>query len=468
MRPAPTATVVSSSPATVSPPVRYTVPTIRADPDAVYRLATAYSELAEAVRVARGKVSHVVSDLATAWSGTGQRSIDGPLETFLANAGSLAAALDQAADELEAYARQLATAHHHHRFSLHKLLVIGAITAVSATAIVVTVGAAGVVEAAAATAAVSGATEAAGAATAADVAAAGGLDVALDGLGGLRPLLGFVLPHLVQVEWSTGGMAVYDELTAGRLNWRAIAETGATAFVASGVGAKVTAAAGESGWAPHAVQGTVWASAAAGDDELLDHRLDLSDIAESFVLAGGSTAARDTLRAHGLWVPESDYRREALLDLVGHRTGRITDAAIAHEVALLRQSTRELQRGEINLALHEGPGHTMDRHVAKTAGELLTRVRGGGPRIASTYWDETTAKAAIGETLRANATEVQRWEAAGSLGTLRLRLQTPYDVGFAINRGGRVTFVRQAIVVLRRDHAGVVVVTSYPLSRSRR
>jgi uncharacterized protein YukE len=450
------------TPAHTAAPVRYVVPKINGNADAVFALATAYRDLGEAVTTSHQRVAHVVGDLSSAWRGVGHRGIDAPVETFLRNATALAAALEQAAAELETYGHKLALAHHHHGFSLRKILTVTAIVAVSATAIIVTMGAAGVVEAAVATAAVDSATEAAGAAVVADTSAATGLDAVFEQLPYLRPLLGFVVPHLVDVEWSSGAMAVYDELTTGKLNWRAIAETGATAFLASSGAAKATKLFDAPEWSPHVIQGTAWATAAAGDDELIDHRVDPLDVAESFVLAGGGNVARDAMKAHGLWFPEPDYRRQALIALLG-KNGRITNADIAHELSLLRQPVRELQRGRIDLRLHEGPGHTIDRHISKSADELLTRVRTSRTRVASTYWDEAGARDAIQRTLRANNATVSRWIAAGSPNTLRLRLSVPYDIGFAINRRGTVSFVRQAMVVLRRDHAGIVLVTSYPL-----
>jgi hypothetical protein len=460
MRPA---TVDPTGGTTVAAPSRYVVPTINGDPAAAYRLAAAYREIADAVASSQHLVAHIMGNLSTAWRGAGHRGIDAPVEAFLHNAGLLARTLNEVAAELDAYGRQLSKAQHHHGFSLHKLLKVGAVVAVSATALVVTVGAAGVVEAAAATAAVSGATEAAGAAAMADVAAASEVDAALDGLDSLKPLLAFVVPHLVQVEWAAGAMATWDEMTIGRLRWHAIAETGAMAFVASAVAAKGVSMVGESGWAPHVVQGATWAGAATGDDELIGHRFDVLDVAESFVLAGGGTMARDALQEHGLWFPEPDYRRDALVALL-RRPGHITDPEIAHELALLRQPVLEIQRGHIDLRLNEGPGHTIDRHTAKTAAELLARVRTSRRiPIASTYWDEATAREAIQRTLSAHEGPIKRWVAAGCPKTLRLRLTSPYDVGFAVDRSGKVTFVRQATVVLRRDSAGVVLVTSYPL-----
>jgi uncharacterized protein YukE len=448
----------------VQAPARtYTVPKIPGDAAAVFRLADSYRELATAVTAARVRVGHVIADLSGAWHGVGHHAADAPVETFLHNAAALAAALDQAAAELDGYGHKLALAHHHHGWSLHKVLAVGAIVAVSTVAIVVTVGAASVVEAAAAGAAVDAATEAAGAAAVADTAAAGGLDSALEALASLRPLLAFVVPHLVDAEWSAGAMATYDEATTGHVQWRGVAETAATAFLAAGGAGKASALAGESTTASHLIQGTAWAGAAAGDDELIDHRLDPLDVGESFVLASGGTAARDALREHGLWFPAPDYQRQALLRVIS-RGGRLTDVDLAHAAALLRPTPAELRGGEVNLRLHEGPGHTIGRHIGKSPDELLARLRSDRRvGVASTYWDSATARDTVSASLRRNSTAVDHWLATGSHDTLRLRVRMPYDLGFAVDRRGTVRFARQAVVVLRHDQSGIVLVTSYPV-----
>lgn len=466
---------MSPTPPPLVAPRRYVVPKVDGDPAAAYRLAEAYRDLADAVVAAQELTTRVIADLAPVWRGVGHRAIERPVEEFARNATGTARRLREIADALEAYGHHLAKAHHHHGFSLHKLLVVGAVVAVSAAAIVVTVGAAGVVEAAAASAAVGGAVEAAGAATAADVATANGIGAAVDGLAFVRPLLAFVVPNLLQVEWASGSLAVWDELAVGRLKWKGIAETGGVAFVAGAAAGRASELLDSATWsaalpgrvqaaAPHLVEGGVWAGGAAADDEVLEHRLDPVDISETFVIGGAGTLARDELRERGLWPETPDYRREALVGLA-HQPGRIVDPAIAHELAVLRQSATELERGDIDLRLNEGPGHTIDRHISKSAGQLLTRVRTSRIGVASTYWDETTAGDAIGRTLTTHQDLVRRWIATGSPGTLRLRLTVPYDVGFAIDGRGRVRFIRQAMVVLRRDSAGIVLVTSYPLGR---
>jgi hypothetical protein len=451
---------------TTSPPgaTTYTVPKVSGDAEAAFRLARGYEELAASVTRSRVRVGLVLGQLSGSWRGPGHDSLHEPAESFLRNAALLARTLDEAAAAFHAYGQHLVKAHEHHRWSMHKLLAVGAVVAVSATAIVVTVGAAGAVEAAAATAAVSGASEAVDSAVLADAVAGASLDATIDALPTLRALSAFVLPHLVQSEWAMGSMAAYQAGTTGRLQWRGLAETGGLAFIASGAATKGTELVGESAWLPHLVEGSTWAGAAAADDELLEHRLDLTDVAESFVLAGGATKGREVLRAQGLWPEPPDYRRDALVGLL-HRAGSVTDPDIAHELALLRQPVRDLQRGEIDLRLHEGPGHTIARHVGKSSGELSARLRTDRIPRASTYWDERGARDAVQQTLAAHRPQIARWVAAGCPATLRLRLHSAYDVGFAIDRRGRVSLVRHALVVLRRDQAGVVLVTSYPVIR---
>lgn len=443
-------------------PLRCVVPKVSGDAAAAQRLSVDYSLLADVVYAARQQVAVILEALSAAWSGPSAQAIEQPIEKFLGNAAALTRALDEAASAYSEYSRRLEAAHAAHRWSMHKILKIGAVAAVSATAVVVTVGAAGAVEAAAAGAAVSGASEAAEAGLLADTMAAAAVDSVLDALPSLRPLLSFVLPHLLQAEWVAGAMATWDEATTGKLRWRALGETAALAVVASGTAAGGRNLVSGSRWAPHVVEGAAWGGSAAAGDELIDHRLSVADISETFVLAGGSTAGRDALRAHGMWPEPPDYRREALVSLL-RRPGLVTDRDIAHELAVLRQPVRELERGAVDLRLHEGPGHTIARHVGKTSVELRTRIRTDRIPRASTYWDDRGAREAIEATLTANRDAIRRWSAADYPDTLRLRLSSPYDLGMVVDRRGMVRFVRQAVVVLRHDGNGVVMVTSYPI-----
>jgi uncharacterized protein YukE len=441
---------------------RYVVPKVSGDAGAAFHLAVAYQDLADDVQAAHDRVAAIIGDLSGSWRGLAHQAIEGPVEAFLRNSATLVRALDQAADLFNTYGTHLEKAHEHHGFSMHKLLAVGAITAVSAAAIVVTVGVAGAVEAGAAAAAVGGASDAAAAATGADVIAAGALDSALGTLAALRPLLSFVLPQLLQVEWVTGSMAAYEEAATGRIEWRNVGENGAVAFIASGVAAKAVTAVGDSRWLPYVVEGATWAGASAASDGLTEHRFVVTDVAESFVFAGSSTFGRDMLRARGLWPAEPDYRRSALIKLL-HRGGRITDPEIARELAQLRQPVRDLERGAVDLHISEGPGDTLRRHVARTTQQLLTQVRSHSQPLAATYWDEASAREAIQNALTGHRAVIQRWLLGGATKPLRLYFHSAERLGFTVDRHNLVRFTHGAVVVLARDGAGVIVVTSHPV-----
>jgi len=461
--------------AAVVGPRRFEVPKVNGDPAAARRVAAACRDLAEAIAGTQRQVTHVISELTATWHGEGRRGIDGPAEDFVATAATATRRLRETADHLDAYATRLEHAHHHHGFSLHKLLVIGAVATVGLTTIVVTMGAASAIEAAAATAAVSGAIEAAGAAATADVAAAAGVDSAFADLSWLRPLLRFVAPNLTQFAWGSVGSAGYDQVSRGRIRWGRALEAGGIAFVAGVAAAKGNEVLEGSAWlrttpaiaqraAPHLVESTSWAGAEAAHEASTGHRLSPIGISEAFVIAGGGSYAHDELEARDLWPERRDYRREALVGLL-HRQGKIVDPEIAHEVALLRQTTRELRRGSIDLRLNEGVGHTIGRHVAKPEAYLLGRVRGDRLRFASTYWSEPSAQDAIEQTLAAHKDTVRAWLKAGSDDPLRLQWKLPYNVGYGVDRHDRVRFVRTATVILIRDRSGISLLTSYPLGR---
>jgi hypothetical protein len=271
---------------------------------------------------------------------------------------------------------------------------------------------------------------------------------------------------------------LWQEVTTGRPDARAIGAAAGVGFAGSGLAATATDAVAGAGWltaapaplraaSPYLVEGGAWAGASAGSDALLEHRFDPVDLSEAFVLGSGGTLGRDVLREHGWWPTVPDYRRDALVAAL-RQPGRILDREMAHELALLRQPLGEIRQGEVDLWQHEGPGHTMARHVALSTDQLLQRVRSGRISVASTYWDEAGASEAIRRTISTHDIRIRQWIDAGCPGTLRLQVTMPYDIGFAVDRRGLVRFVRHAVVVLRRDHAGVVLVTSYPVPRPRR
>jgi uncharacterized protein YukE len=454
-------------------PIHFTLPKIDGDAAAARRLAASYADLADAVDAASAQVSAIMASLTATWTGVGSAASMEPVDKVRHDAAALSRALRAAGDDLSRYAASLAKAHEHHGFSLHKLVAIGAVVVVSAVAITVTLGAAAVVEAGAATAAVAGATEAAGDAVTADLAVGDGLAEAMGSVSWLRPLAAFVVPHLMQVEWSAGSVAGYDEATTGRLDWRAIGVASGLSFVGSavadGVGARVAATDWYDGATPvvqHAAngvaQGTLWAGIAGLDDRIVEGRVDGADMIEAMLLTGGGVTAHDLLQEHGLvFRPKPDYHRAALIAAL-RQPGRILDPKLAHEMALLRQPLEEMVRGDVDLALHEGPGHTMNRHVALTTRQLMTRIRRERLPRASTYWDEQRAQKAVGEALQANSATIREWLARNAPRHLELRHLGNDDVGFTLSRRGRIVLTRRVVVILKNVDGRPIVITSFP------
>ncbi len=114
-------------------------------------------------------------------------------------------------------------------------------------------------------------------------------------------------------------------------------------------------------------------------------------------------------------------------------------------------------------------GHTLERHVGKTDGELRARLR-RERRIsaASTYTDLATAERVVGETLDRARRRVERWAARTGR---RPNLALDFDgdprvvIGRSLRRGdAAVEDCHDAVVVLRWDEASgdYVVLTSYP------
>lgn len=454
-------------------PQRYVVPRVHGDPVAVRRLAAGCRQLADALSHAQRRVIAIVHQVDGVWSGPARQASALPVTHLLRDLHALTQALEQVADGLSSYADRLEHAQHHHGFSLHKLVAIGAVVAVSAAAVVVTMGAAGAVEAAAAGAAVAEATEAAGTAAAAATAAAAGLADSLDLMASLRPLLSFVLPQLTQVEWSAAAVAAYDEATTGRLDWHEIGISAGLSFVGSGVAARAAIGVRTSRWvqaapglvrriAPHAAESSVWAGVSAADDRLLTGQVELVDVCESFVFSGAGTAGREALRARGIVFHEGDFHyRRALLDGL-QRPGRIVDAGVARDMAVVRSRAAEFEHGRVDLGTQEGPGHTLHRHVGRDGFWLRHRSRFEHRRFTSSYFDRRIANDTVNQVLVANRGAVGRWLADGGASRLTLRGSAPHDVGYVIDRRGTIRLARHAFVVLSRDAYGAYVLTSYP------
>jgi hypothetical protein len=257
------------------------------------------------------------------------------------------------------------------------------------------------------------------------------------------------------------------------LDWRAIGVASGLSFagsaIADGVGGRVAATDWYDSASPvvqHAAngvsQGTLWAGIAGLDDRIVEGRVDGTDMIEALLLTGSGVTAHDLLQEHGLvFRPKTDYHRAALVAAL-RQPGRILEPELAHEMALLRQPLDEVIRGDVDLALHEGPGHTMSRHVGLTTRQLTTRIRRERLPRASTYWDEQLAHKAVGEAVRANAATIRRWLASNDLHHLRLDYLSNDDVGFTVTKQERIKLTRKVVVILKQVDGDLILVTSFP------
>jgi hypothetical protein len=451
---------------------RFTVPVIDGDTTAARRLGTAYLDLADAVDAAASQVGLIMAQLTAQWRGVGSTGSTVPVEKIRHDSAALSAVLRTAGHDLLTYGNALDKAQEHHGISLHKLVAIGAVVVVSAAAITVTVGAAAVVEAGAATAIVAGATEAAADATAADIAVSDGLVAAMSRVASLRPLLAFTVPRLAIAEWSAGSVASYDEATDGRLNWRDIGLAGGLAFFGAAMTDEIDSRLAATDWYDGAspglrhganalAEGTIWTGIAGLDDRIVEGRFDKVDLIEALLITGGGTAAHDLLEDSGLLFQKPDYRRAALIAGL-HQPGRIVDAELAHEMALLHQPLDEVVSGDVDLALHEGPGHTIGRHVGRTTEQLMARIRRERLPRASTYWNEQVAQKAVGETIRANGATIRGWLESNAQKPLQIKHLSNDDVGFTMTKRWHITLTRRVVVVLKEVDGQLRVLTSYP------
>lgn len=73
------------------------------------------------------------------------------------------------------------------------------------------------------------------------------------------------------------------------------------------------------------------------------------------------------------------------------------------------------------LPKHEGPGHTMEKHVGKKPEYLRERLRGEGLEDASMFFDQSTAERVIRLAVEAHEGEIAAWFTAGGLAPLSVR-----------------------------------------------
>ena len=436
------AAAAASAPAS-STPTQYVVPRVHGDPVAARALASAYRVVAQEVDVAARVATQVLADLSGTWHGRGQHAALHPAEVLQRNALVTSRALHEAADALDAYAHKLESAHHSHFFSLHKLMAVAAVVTITAVAVVVTMGAAAAAEAALAASAAGEATAAAGAAAAASSGAAAGLLESTAGLAGVRALLAFALPHLVQAELSAGFAATMEESVDGHLDWHEIGTAGAAGLAGSAGASSAARVAASVKFAkqtwpllhlllPHVGQAVAWGGVDAGQQLADSGKVSLRELLLSAGLAGAgsATSTRMPLVAHAY---------------VG------------------RQTVEEMLTDGVTLATQEGDalGHTLSKHVNVTDADLRQRILREGRAEASRFFDRAAADQAVTEALRRDADAVRAF-ATSKQSWMSVRVVLDRPIGVVVTADGRRIPTRQLVVWLGKDADGVYIRSSYP------
>ena len=445
-----TAAVDTAAPAVAPPsvapapaPTQYVVPRVHGDPAAARSLASAYRQLAQEVDGAGRIAGQVMAELSGTWRGRGRRASLHPAEVLQRNAAVTSRALHEAADALDAYAHKLETAHHSHFFSLHKLMAVAAVVTITAVAVVVTMGAAAAAEAALAASAAGEATAAAGAAAAASSGAATGLLESTAGLAGVRALLAFALPHLVQAELSAGFAATMEESVDSRLDWHEIETAGAAGFAGSaGAGAATRVAASvkfaKETWPllhmllPHLGQAAAWAGVDATQQETSGGHVSLRELLLSAGLAGAGSA----MGARSLPVAKAFFGRQTAQQM-------LTDG-----VDLAGQEDTDL-------------GHTLAKHVNVTDAHLVQRMMREGRPDASRFFNLSDAESAVTDALRMNDTALRAFDASSAT-HMKIRVTLDRLVGVVLRRDGSSTPTGQLVVWLRKDETGIFISSAYP------
>jgi hypothetical protein len=157
--------------------------------------------------------------------------------------------------------------------------------------------------------------------------------------------------------------------------------------------------------------------------------------------------------------------------------GLTVDIAVAMPGAVLAGAARvaAVRAGQINLAAHEASvagrlgGHTIARHVGKTAADLRTRLA-ANPRLStvSSFSNLRVAEIAISKALRANAHRISTWARTASPGAkLELEYSVRTVIGQGVQRGSSsVTSLSGVRIVLRHQTFNGMpyyILTAFPI-----
>ena len=136
--------------------------------------------------------------------------------------------------------------------------------------------------------------------------------------------------------------------------------------------------------------------------------------------------------------------------------GMAPDSAAADAPGAARDLAADEARG----------GHTLERHVGRSDGELVRRLTDErGISAASSFTDRATAERVVAAALAREAPRIERWLASGS-GNLALDYRgAPGEVvGRTLERGERAPRPTGAArIVLRKKGGRFFVLTAYPV-----
>jgi|CXWK01.1.fsa_nt_gi RHS repeat-associated protein len=120
------------------------------------------------------------------------------------------------------------------------------------------------------------------------------------------------------------------------------------------------------------------------------------------------------------------------------------------------------------LRFSEGAGHTIQRHIGKTVGELTQRLSNQqNLRMVSSFYDEANAENIIGTAIRENRSSVKNWLKTGG-NKLEINYSGKDNIGILVERGNNaVQHVKDATIVLFKNSngKGYHIKTAFPTKR---
>jgi hypothetical protein len=153
------------------------------------------------------------------------------------------------------------------------------------------------------------------------------------------------------------------------------------------------------------------------------------------------------------------------------RTGVIVDVAVPLVVAAMAVAIRiaAVRAGRIVLAEEElAGGHTILKHVGQTEAQLRARLLAEAQIPAATSFSSLrAAESAVTDGIRANATQIRAWAAAGRTARMRFVYDAAQDVGYGVVRASgkleKMQKIRVVLQALNQNGKVYFVLTAFPI-----